>query len=807
MLWQTEDHENTFSFASGEVPASALDLDVQCDDSFVVRRVTIEPAGLRSHGRSLLDMVISADRKLVRDAVETISASGGITRLRVRLNVGELPSVLLGVAALEGPLPVGLSGIFLESDHLMYGPHVDELSLYRELIERMPVSVFFKDEATGFVGANHEMVHTLGGATLDDVLGQSDVAFHHPDEVELYLRSDNQVMDTGESIVGLTEVQTRFDGAVEVMHTSKFPVRDRSGDVVGLMGFSHDVTESTRVVKQLVESEQRYALAARATRDGIWDFDVKSETAIFSPRCCHLLNVPVTTEPVPWTEIARRLNKQHVLPLANSVQSLRHHPNGSFAETVCVELDDGNERWVELTGTSLAVDGEVVRVIGSAADITEDRAQTARLEYLATHDPLTGLVNRLSLVERIDEALKDGSAGAVLMLDLDYFKVINDSLGHQAGDEVLCEISNRLQNALDPEHLIARLGGDEFAVFVESDSRTAALSAASAVLQTIREEMTISGLDLFTTASVGVVYLDQAHEDATQTLRDADIALYQAKDAGKARMRIFEPSMREAADAALDQQMSVRRAVQNKDFALVYQPIIRASNTSLAGAEALLRLAPESGPVKSPAEFLSYLEQTDLIIDVGEWVVETALRDLAAWKAAGQVPENFVMTVNVSRKQFQTDRLANHILHSLHDHGLVGRDIVLEITETAVLHTDTAIVEILHTLRDVGVKIAIDDFGTGQSSLAVLHDLPVDILKIDKSFTDRIVDDADEPVITAALSVARSMGLITVAEGVESELQAAWLRKHHCDLLQGYLFSRPVSAEQLLVDMAWRMLG
>ena len=804
--WQSEDGADGFPGGS-HASALAVDLDLLCDANFVVRRVSVEPAGLRCSGRSLLDAVVSDDRKRLREAVETVSAGGGPVRLSVRLNVGDAPTALLGVAAREGELPLGVSGIYLEASQTMFGASVDEASLYRRLIDRLPVAVFFKDTETRFVGVNDHLVRTLGQQDAHELLGKTDASMHHPDEVELYQRTDRQVMTSGVAVTDLTEVQTRGDGSINVMHTSKFPVYDRGGDVVGLMGFSRDVTESTRVVEQLVESEQRYALATRATRDGIWDFDVETEQAFFSPRCCELLNVPVTADPVEWIEIARRLRPEHVMPLANAVQSLRDDPNGLFSETVCVQLDDGGERWVQLIGTSLAVDGDVVRVIGSAADITEERANIARLEYLATHDPLTGLVNRRSIVECINETLEVDGSGAVMMLDLDYFKVINDSLGHQAGDEVLQTVSSRLRSALDAETVIARFGGDEFAVFVQHESRTEVLRAAHVVLSGIREEMTILGLDLYTTASIGVVFLDDLHDHADQVLRDADIALYAAKFAGKARICVFEQSMRDAAEDALEQQMSVRRAVHNMDFALVYQPIIRASDSTWAGVEALLRLAPESGAVKSPAEFLPYLEQTDLIIDVGEWVIQTALSDLARWKREGQVPENFVMTLNVSRKQFQTDRLAGFILESLGRFGLAGSDIVLEITETAVLHTETAIVEILETLRDVGVKIAIDDFGTGQSSLAVLHDLPVDILKIDKSFTDRILAQDDEPVITAALEVARSMGLVTVAEGVEFQRQADWLRSHRCDLLQGFLFSRPVPADQLLVDLAWRQLG
>lgn len=728
-------------------------------------------------------------------------------RARLRLNMGDSPHMLLGVTKLEGSMEIGVSGLLLvDEDRSMFGERVDELSLYRDLFERLPVSIFFKDRHAKFVGANPRLARTLGKRVPLDIIGQTDEFLHHPDEAEIHQRSDDQIIESGAPIIGMTESQTRPDGTVEVMHTSKFPVRDRGGDIVGLMGFSHDVTEPTALVEALARSEQRYALAARATRDGIWDFDLDREEAILSPRGCQLLEMPITTEAVPWEKISERIHEDHVVPLQVAVQKLREDPKGVFTQTICVNTDDG-ERWVEMVGTSLAVNGEVVRVIGSATDITEERNNTARLEYLAMHDSLTGLGNRRAIMERIGTALGNGDEAGLLMLDLDYFKVINDSLGHQAGDEVLSEISSRLQRVLDPEHVIGRLGGDEFAVFLTNLTRAQILRAATDIAEVIRERMSISGLDLFMTASIGVVYTDSSHEIADQLLRDADIALYEAKGDGKSRVKVFEPSMRTAADDALDQQMSIRKAVNNNDFTLRYQPIIDSRTSKIRGVEALLRLSPEDGPVKTPDEFLPYLEQTDLIVEVGEWVLESALAALATWREQNLVDESFTVAINASRKQFQTDRLGDYILDALERYGLEGRNVIIEITETAVLHSDTNIVEILERLRENGVRIAIDDFGTGQSSLAVLYDLPVDILKIDKSFTDRILTNEDEPVISAAFHVARSMGLITVAEGVEETYQADWLRTQSCDWLQGYLFSKPITPDELIANLQWARLN
>lgn len=430
-LWQDDEHENTFSFSSPEQPASAVDLDLLCDDTFVVRRVGVEPKGLRAHGRPLLDAVLSADRRDLREAVEAVSQHGRIERLRVRMNFGDHPYMLIGVSKLDGPLQIGISGILLdEARGTLFGTKVDQAALYEELIERIPVSIFFKDRDAVFVGVNPKMARSQGYRRVEEVIGESDLTLRHPDEGELYKRTDDQIMETGIPVIGMTETKTADDGSVEVLHTSKFPVQDRNGAIVGLMGFSHDVTEPTALVKALAESEQRYALAARAARDGIWDLDIATQQMVFSQRCCQLLELPTTTESVPWETIATSLREEDVGRLTEAVEVLSQAPDGVFNETVAVQLEDGNERWLEVSGTSLAVDGKVVRIIGSAADITDERAKTADLEFLAMHDALTGLGNRRAVLERISEVLESGAPAGLLMLDLDFFKVINLSLIH-----------------------------------------------------------------------------------------------------------------------------------------------------------------------------------------------------------------------------------------------------------------------------------------------------------------------------------------------------------------------------------------
>ena len=783
-----------FSFASDEPPMSAMDLDIQADEALLIQQTHIGPPGLELSGRSVLDIVVPADRTLLREATDDVMSHGGIVRLRLRLDMGDSPYALLGVAKLSGPLPIGVSGLFCDSQLSMYGAEVDESALYRELFERLPISVYFKDAESKLLRANTNLVRDLGYSNARDVVGKTDEMLLDPADQRAGAHVDDEVRGSGMPMVGVTEVHSSPDGTSKVVHASRYPVRNRQGRIVGTMGFSHDVTQSARVVDALARSEQRYALAAKASRDGIWDYSLEKRTFELSPRMSQLLGLPVTTEPIDEAHVFALFNPEDAKRLRRAYGSLKYRAAESFEELVCVERRDGECVWLEVVGTALSEDGMVVRLIGSAADVTDDREREARLEHLARHDPLTGLVNRRVLVQRVNEAIDGNGSASLLCLDLDYFKVINDSLGHQAGDEVLCHIADRLRSVTGPGNVLGRLGGDEFAVLINGASKERVEEIAAEMTAAVRKELNVSGLDLFTTASIGVVHLADGYNDANQAFRDADIALYVAKSNGKARHEVFEDKLRVAADDELDRQVVVRRAVQNNAFFLMYQPIFDTTTRQITGVEALLRLTKEDGTIESPMGFLPYLEQTELISEIGEWVIEEALSTLATWRNDKLVGEEFRMALNVSRKQFQGDRFGHFVVEAIERYGLVGSDVVLEITETAVADQNTSIGQTLSELRSKGIKIALDDFGTGQSSLAVLHDLPVDILKIDKSFTNRISANKEEPVTRAALWLAKSMGLVTVAEGVESESQFDWLVGNGCDMVQGFLLGHPLVA-------------
>lgn len=676
-----------------------------------------------------------------------------------------------------------------------------ELEIVLTLLQRVPCLVFIKDVEHRFVFANEMMLRSFGLTSEDQVLGATDHDIHPPELAAIYREMDDQIVATGQPIIDHEDRQMRLDGQVEVVRTTKLPIRDRSGAVVGTMGYSANLTEPTRLSEALIISEQRYALAAKATRDGIWDLHVRSNEVVLNPRAAHLLGMTVHDEPVDGDTILDALLPGHADRLRDAITRVIVEPTEELRLDVALDID-GEPRTVELIATAVVVDGRCVRVVGSAADITAERERERELFHQATHDDLTGLPNRRALMAQLA-----AGSGHLLYLDLDSFKTVNDSLGHHAGDELLIGVARRLTSLAEDAQLltVGRFGGDEFAVLAPSSSSDQAALLATRIARLLSTPFRISGVDIYTTVSVGIVRFE-ATDDPAGVLRDADIALYDAKAAGKARASVFRTEMRDAAAEALDLGMRIRKAVEHLDFELHYQPIVSADTHRITSVEALLRWAPPGRPLEAPSRFLPYLEETKLIAAVGRWVVDESCRQLADWRRRDPSMANVRMSINVSRVQFETGGLARTVFQAIDEHGLGPGDVIVEITETAIGSGTPELTEQLSELRRRGVLIAMDDFGVGQSSLAMLCDMPLDVLKIDRSFTRRILDRTGDPVIRSILDLARELGLETVAEGVEADEQAHWMTANGCVHLQGYLLGRPVPAGDFRVPGSRRLV-
>ena len=442
--------------------------------------------------------------------------------------------------------------------------------------------------------------------------------------------------------------------------------------------------------------------------------------------------------------------------------------------------------------------GEIRYHIAHFTDVSAERAAEARLHHMAHHDMLTGLANRFSLKERLEHALavarRESSRVALLFIDLDRFKVINDTLGHHIGDELLIQVSQRLRSAVRDSDLVARLGGDEFVVMASGvEQMSSVATVAEKLVKVVGEPYAIGPHTLYTTPSIGIAVYPMDGENGEALMKNADAAMYHAKAAGRNNFQFFDARMNEAAIERLNIEHALHQALERDEFVLYYQPVIDLGSGRVSCVEALIRWRhPERGLV-APGLFIGVAEETGLIQPIGDWVVWTACRQLAAFRAAGIA--DVKMAINISAVQMRNSSLPV-VAHGVIDaYSLARGDLIFEITESVAMEQPDETIRVLDVLRSMGVTLALDDFGTGYSSLSYLRMFALDKLKLDRSFVEEIGEDIDGQVICdATIGLAHALGLTLVAEGVETEAQLDYLRARGCDLVQGYLFSRPLPA-------------
>ena len=448
----------------------------------------------------------------------------------------------------------------------------------------------------------------------------------------------------------------------------------------------------------------------------------------------------------------------------------------------------------------LGEDGVVLGCSGIARDITVRAEAQRALAHQALHDALTGLPNRVLLDDRIKQALtraaRQEGRVAVLLMDLDEFKVINDGLGHLAGDEVLVEVAHRLVGCVRPEDTVARFGGDEFVIVCEVADAVVATTLGERTLTALQAPFRVQDMDIVVTASIGLVVADSG-ATPDELLRDADAAMYHAKDRGRSRIEMFDHDLRDRAASKLQSAIELRGALEHGELEVFYQPIVAIADARPLGVEALVRWRHPARGLVSPAEFIPLAEETGMIVPIGLWVLQEALRQRAEWEAELPLHAPLRLSVNLSARQLSEPELLDNITAALSTHGTDPSSLILEITESVLMH-DSDSLSTLNAIHDLGVALHVDDFGTGYSSLAYLKTLPVDVLKIDRAFVDGLGTDADDhAIVTAVIALARALSLGVVAEGVETETQLEVLRELGCDEGQGYLFARPMPYDEL----------
>jgi diguanylate cyclase (GGDEF)-like protein len=462
---------------------------------------------------------------------------------------------------------------------------------------------------------------------------------------------------------------------------------------------------------------------------------------------------------------------------------------------------DRGERWVLCRGVAVRDEqGRAMRIAGSLTDITRQKHSEAALIQQAQQDRLTGLPNRTLFIEILRKALArsqrhQGYEFAVLFLDFDRFKVINDSLGHEYGDMLLIRVAQELRLQLRTVDTAARLGGDEFVVLLDGiDGLAGAIRAADRLLEAFAKPHALGGHDVTSTASIGVVTNDGAYQKPEDMIRDADTAMYQAKAEGRARYVVFDEQMHARALQRLNLEKDMRRAMELGEMWLAYQPILSLDTGVLQGFEALLRWDhPELGPIP-PETFIAIAEETGEIVELGDWVLREACRQLVAWKRTLPEAAPLYMNINISKRQLVQPDIVDRLSRVFLDTGVTPGDINLEITESVITDRQDALTAVLEKIRDLGVHLAIDDFGTGMSSLSCLHRFPIDILKIDQEFICNMEQRIEfTAVIQAIVTLAHTLGIGVAAEGLESVEQMAQLQALECDSAQGFYFAKPMA--------------
>jgi diguanylate cyclase (GGDEF)-like protein/PAS domain S-box-containing protein len=550
----------------------------------------------------------------------------------------------------------------------------------------------------------------------------------------------------------------------------------------------------------LREADARNALVAKALKHGIFDWDLRTGAVSWDDKCLRLLGLSHRDSGMAYEDFLQLVHPEDRQKIREAVSN--HLERGTeFAVEYRVRHADGGYRSViSRAETERDHEGKALRMVGILDDVTERKALEEQLQSMAFHDPLTALPNRALFMDRLKHALdrseRQEAKPAVLFVDLDNFKNVNDSLGHEAGDRALVAVAERLRGCVRPGDTVARLGGDEFTVLLEEAGEAEARRVAERILEKLGAPIVIDERRFCLTPSIGMAFSGSGTRPA-DLLRDADAAMYEAKRAGKARYDMFPASVGARVAERSNPENDLRRAIEREEFIVHYQPKVLLSSLGVFALEALVRWEHPQRGLIPPDEFIPLAEETGLIVPIGDWVLRQACGQMKAWQDQHPSRPPLVVNVNLSPRQFRQPDLGESIARVLLEAGLDPGCLVLEVTESALMEDSHAAGATLQRLSSLGVSIAIDDFGTAYSSLARLKHLPIDTLKVDRSFVAGLgEDEEDEVLVSGILSMASGLGLSVVAEGVETSKQLARLRALGCSMAQGYYFSKPLPRDE-----------
>ncbi|NEW08312.1 EAL domain-containing protein [Paenibacillus sp. SYP-B3998] len=670
----------------------------------------------------------------------------------------------------------------------------EELKI-RSTLESIQDGYYEMDMTGNLMIYNHSLVDILG-TREDELLGSQMADFMSAEDAKKLKQTYQWVAHSGTAVNCVEWEVVRGDGTRKRVEGSIVLIKDsESSEPTGYRGIIRDISERKDSERMLEESRFRYKSLVDHNPDLICSFELDGNVNAVNP----------ATERITGYSANQLIGTScsHLLEIGSKLKYLKPFIRAKQGISSSFELSISHRRGylvdLQIRFVPIIINRQVVGVFAMGKDITEHKQAEETINHMAYHDALTDLPNRRLFIDDLnlglEKAEQDQHKLAILFLDLDRFKYINDSLGHAFGDRLLQTIAGRLISCVGQQGTIARMGGDEFTILLpEVTQESVILEIAERIIETISQPICIEGHECSVTTSIGISLYPNDGPDAQTLMMNADAAMYRAKESHRNRYEFFTPIMSVQATERLNVEQELRKALERDELVLMYQPQLQFQSGQVTGVEALVRwLHPKRGLV-SPAEFIPLAEETGMIIPIGEWVLLTACRQNKAWQEAGFPPMR--VAVNLSAYQFKESNVVQVVTDVLKETGLDPAYLELEITESIAMQNADEVIVTLEELKRLGIQISIDDFGTGYSSLSYLRDFPINRLKIDRSFVNDITkDNGDSVIATSIIAMAQSLNLEVIAEGVETEKQYDFLKSKGCDEMQGYFYSKPLPAK------------
>ena len=684
----------------------------------------------------------------------------------------------------------------LEQDGTAVTVVEEALLKFEKAVETMQIGVTITD-LEGTILYTNPAEAKMHGYAVEELIGVNAGVFSPLQNHRQAVSSDDLALMT--SWRRETE-NARKDGSVFPVHLMSDVVRNSRGEPIGIVSTCEDISERKRAELALRESEERYSLAAAGANDGLWDWDLKSNKVFFSQRWKSMLGYADSDIGSGLEEWLKRVHPEDRARVQSEIdrhlQALSPYLESEFR----IQHRDGSYRWVLCRGLAVRDEaGKPHRIAGSHSDLTARKRVEEQLLHDAVRDELTGLPNRGVITRAIARSLgrasrRDGYAFAMLHLNIDRLKLFNESLGRHTGDRLLVEIASRLLQIVRPSDLLVRLGGDEFGLLVDDiEDITDATRIAARITETMAAPFNLPGRDVFASASIGIAMSSSKYQHPDEILRDADTAMNRAKARGDARHEVFDGAMHKRALEVLHMETGLRWALERDELVVQYQPIVSLETGRIAGLESLVRWNhPERGLVP-PDDFIPLAEETGLIVPIGWQVLSKSCKQMQAWKVDLPPGTPIDLSVNLSSKQFMQPDIVEQIKGALGEAHLDPACLRLEMTESALMENAETVFPLLTELQSLNVRLHMDDFGTGYSSLSYLHKLPIDTLKIDRSFVMELgLREEVLEIVRTIITLAHTLNMQVVAEGVETPQQVTMLRTLGCEYAQGFHFSAPV---------------